>query len=1622
MNEERLQAYMQLIDALLKCPSGQEQDILNANRDSVDPGLAQTMVNVAEDLAQSGNQDAANFLRNAANRLHETRGLSMNVTKASSSRVTQLISPEEYRHFLLELLQTTLDSGGDQQVVYPLLQANLHKLDDACAHNLRNWATARLQEEDPERAKAISVALSFLGSLMLEFSLGNRASNLEIALTSSEVAATVFQRESFPEIWARNELNLGNIYRNRVRGDRADNLEKAITAYRSALQVYTQERFPEEWAMTQNDLANAYCDRIKDNRAKNLEKAINSYEAALQVLIDDTSPERAALTQYNLAVTYYDRIEGDRLKNLESAVKAYEAAFRVYTQEAFPEMWAITRNNLIVAYEELLRNGQSQYFDRLTELTGAGEIFRFLEEVLRTISANRRNPQVVYPLLQSNLDKLNDNLAKMMHDYTVDLLSRMKPDQAQGGALDLIIFSELLSRFPFGSRASNLEIAIAGNQAAMTVYTREEFPQQWAAAQVVVGDLCRERIRGQRIENLMSALAIYHEALQVFTDQAFPQKWAKLQESMGMAYKDLGLSYKNDRHGDDQKNQQLASDNLERAIEAYQYALQVLTQNEFPPFWAAIQDNLANVYQQRIKGDQAENLELAIAARQSALKVYTKEDFPQDWAMVQMNLGTDYRLASQIGVNQSENLEGAIKAYQSALEVWTRDSFPYHWATIQTNLGNAYRYRSDGELKENLKSALAAYEGGLTIFKTNEEFPERYMQLQTSLCDTFLLLLLEEISNDPKEGQELYPSLQEHLDKLDDNVLIQVWQDKWVNHLPQEFAEGISRISNIFLNLTTTVGRKFLNTEIAIIGYVAILGVDFGVDPPDALATTKRNLGSAYINRIRGDRAENLELGVRYLEEALQSYDINIDPEMWALIQSDLGRAHFLRIKGKRATNLERAIEYFDKALLIFTYEAFPEHWRRVKNDVGMVYSERIQGEKSDNIEKAIKAYQEILSKLTATESPTVLTPIYNNLGIAYGQRILGDPNENLEIALRYFEKIKKIYTFETNPEKWASLQKNLGNIYCSQGEIEKAIESFRLALQIFTPTTFPVDCLSVGRELGNISFEAGRWAEAIEGYEVAIEAVEQSRSWSVTEERRQEILEKAIGVYGRIVQALINNGKQYKVIEYIERSKARNLVELLAARNLHPKGDFPPEVLHELDRLRREIAAGERGIDNNAALKIMRQQLDNLITEQIKPIDPTFSLTQRVESMQFQEIMELLPDKKTGLIEWYVTHDYLYTFLITPERSVPIVLSLPSENYNALMNWASTYLYSYSEQIDKWRNELPGQLKKLAEILQFDQLISQIPSTCERLILIPHRFLHVLPLHALPLNDGSCLLDKYQNGISYAPSCQLLQLVQNQQRPNIQNFFAIQNPTKDLAYTDLEVEIIRSFFSKENAQVFVQQTATKDALNNYQNLPFIHCGHFSCHGYFNTASPLKSALLLADCYIPTPENPDPNYHLPLNDGRTIDLTKCLTLGNIFSLNLNQCSLVTLSACETGLTDFSSSSDEYIGLPSGFLFAGSSSVVSSLWSVNDLSTAFLLVKFYENLKKHPGLKTGDVAVALNQAQLWLRDVTKEKLLKWIGNLPLNDSAKLVIQADVCKLADDYFKNPFHWAAFCAIGQ
>ncbi|OCQ93512.1 hypothetical protein BCD64_01045 [Nostoc sp. MBR 210] len=934
----------------------------------------------------------------------------------------------------------------------------------------------------------------------------------------------------------------------------------------------------------------------------------------------------------------------------------------------------------------------------------------FWNELWQAILQSNCNPQVIEPLLKANLDKLIDAFAQILPSFAANLFSTIPPEGGTTIAGLLVNFSNFMFYFPLGSRASNLEIAIAGYNIALDVFTQAELPQQWAIVQNSLGAAYNNRLRGERAENLEEAIAYYQNALQVYTQDSFPEEWAMLQNNLGTAYSS------------------------------------------------------------RILGDRAQNPEQAILCHQNSLQVYTEDDYPVDWARAQYNLGVAHR--GRIQGEPDANLEQAIACFRSSLLVRTRSVLPMEWAETQKNLGVVY-------------------------------------------CD-----------------------------------------------------------------------------------------------------------------RQQGNKARNLERAINYLHNALQVYTQTEFPAKWAETQKNLGVVYWQRLDGEKAENLERAIACYQNALQVYTKAEFPETWAETQNALAVAWQQRILGERHQNLAQAINCYQEALQVRTQAAFPIYYAETQLNLGVAY--------RDMHQLHLAYSAFVAAVDTVEFLRSEIVS------------GDIAK-------------------------RKL------------AEEWHQLYINIVEVS-------------LELAV------------NEPQYisKAITYVERSKTRQLVELVLSRDNH--SIFPPDIASQLQQLQDEINQGQQYIQSGTAsnstvlaqkLHKLRQQR-NILQDSYLAVGSSFDLAPFLASL----------DDRTAVIEWFVADGQIFTFVVTSntgsspalnseteansfisvqenQQRITVWRSTP-EDLQDLANWLEVYLKDYYQDKDSWQTQLMPRLEELARNLHFDRLLSQLPQECNQLILIPHRFLHILPLHASPVFDTT-LIDRFSRGIRYAPSCQLLQLAQTRQRPNFKHLFAIQNPTSDLSYAAIEVEAIKDKF--EIATVFQQLAATKAAFSN-SLLQGIHCVHFACHGIFDLVSPLDSALQLAD-------GP-------------------LTLAEILKLDLQQARLVTLSACETGLTDPSSLSDEYIGLPSGFLYAGTPSLVSSLWTVNDLSTSFLMLQFYHNLRNG-----SSVATSLNLAQLWLRDVTKTELKKWIIQikLPLPPTVKMALNRRLHQLLDDSkpFCDAFHWAGFCAVG-
>jgi len=287
--------------------------------------------------------------------------------------------------------------------------------------------------------------------------------------------------------------------------------------------------------------------------------------------------------------------------------------------------------------------------------------------------------------------------------------------------------------------------------------------------------------------------------------------------------------------------------------------------------------------------------------------------------------------------------------------------------------------------------------------------------------------------------------------------------------------------------------------------------------------------------------------------------------------------------------------------------------------------------------------------------------------------------------------------------------------------------------------------------------------------------------------------------------------------------------------------------------------------------------------------------------------------------------------------------------------------------------------------------------------VLMPQGGLGLLPLHAAWREaDGEkrYFLDDYT--VSYAPSGYALQISQRRiQEPRRQqcSLLAVVNPTADLTFAPLEGEAVAALFDPEARQVLVKEEASSDVV--VAQTPGRSYLHFSCHGFYNWQDAMRSGLILA--------------------GGT-----ALTLSEIIArLKLSATRLVTLSACETGLTDFRQSPDEYIGLPAGFLQAGTPAVLSTLWAVDDKSTTLLMEHFY----RHHLLDGLQPATALRQAQRWLRDTTNAEkaayfeafLPESVGGTASNIADALYKSVILAQPSAREFTHPFYWAAFTYTG-
>lgn len=323
------------------------------------------------------------------------------------------------------------------------------------------------------------------------------------------------------------------------------------------------------------------------------------------------------------------------------------------------------------------------------------------------------------------------------------------------------------------------------------------------------------------------------------------------------------------------------------------------------------------------------------------------------------------------------------------------------------------------------------------------------------------------------------------------------------------------------------------------------------------------------------------------------------------------------------------------------------------------------------------------------------------------------------------------------------------------------------------------------------------------------------------------------------------------------------------------------------------------------------------------------------------------------------------------------------------------------------WQGTITQALAELGERL-LTPIMSVLSADIERLILLPSAELFLFPLHAVPLtgNNSELVCDRYQ--VSYAPSIQVLADLRTKAiQTVIPKLYAVINPADDpkLVFTPTEGTAIAQLFPQAQRTIDTGRVGTKQhVIEGMQGRTYVH---FSCHGGYNWNDP-------------------PDSGLELTDGR-LSLAE-LQQGGI---DLSMARLVTLSACETGVSDvLRGSAQEYVGIPAGFMLAGVPCVVSSLWSVQDLSTALLMERFYRNHL----VDSMNFAVALQEAQVWVRELRIGEVAAYAAQCYRQSAQKEEEKKELLRYTRHYqylaeqdptlrpFTNPHYWAAFTVNGM
>jgi CHAT domain-containing protein len=549
-------------------------------------------------------------------------------------------------------------------------------------------------------------------------------------------------------------------------------------------------------------------------------------------------------------------------------------------------------------------------------------------------------------------------------------------------------------------------------------------------------------------------------------------------------------------------------------------------------------------------------------------------------------------------------------------------------------------------------------------------------------------------------------------------------------------------------------------------------------------------------------------------------------------------------------------------------------------------------------------------------------------------------------------------------------------NLWADDGEWARALEELETASHALNGVAAPWLEPRIGVCRGRIYEGMDQLSDAIEYYRRAAQLTEKMMTGVTAEEHRTAYIADKLQPYEALVSLYAPNDPE-SAFQWAEQAKSRALVDLLAA-GIRPRLRIQDEMdarnaerlqalREELNWLYTRLIRGEAPGDPSAPAAA--SETWGKIQEREKEASSLWRSLQarhaeelsllREAPLSAPEVQAKLPEN-TAIVEYFIARGQLVIFLLTKQEIFAYPASTSLNDVLPLIEELAFQFSKFQYGTDYYRRHKSTLLHGIHNVLDRlgDKLLAPIwekLSQVESINIIPHGPLHALPFHALR-QGGHFLIESH--AISYAPSAAVLNYCWNKISLNGHEGPFDGTPVLvgigDERATHVSEEIRALAGLIKGSKVLLDEEATLERVAQAA----LDSGllHLAAHGLFRPEAPLLSSIRLAD--------------------------RWMAVQDVYALDL-KASLVTLSACETGL-GHDMGGDELVGLVRGFLHAGASSLLVSLWMVDDKSMTDLMTRFYSH---------------------WLAGMPKAQALKQA-------------QLDIMK----HYDHPYYWAPMVLVGN